>query len=86
MAEEKRQPIDFNNMEPPQTVTNPDVQGKGYREYPRHMHHEDGSFVEVKNDKQKAVAKKKGYTEAPTHPQWTDHGKKPVALDFDDED
>lgn len=50
-----KQPIEFNNLTPPVSVTNPEAAEKGlgqnaYREYPRHLHRADGSFVEVTDD------------------------------------
>lgn len=55
---------DFDNLNPPKRIT--DVSGvQGVQEYPRHMHHKDGSYIVIENDKEKSAALKKGYALLP---------------------
>lgn len=62
----------FDNLNPPATVTNPN--GVLSRDFPAHVHHEDGSYVTVHTAEEKQAYLDQGYTEQPTHPQWCDHG------------
>lgn len=75
MAE--RQPKTFNNLAPDKDITDPDGLAVN-RDYPAHVHYEDGSYLVVNNDDEKAAALAAGYTLEPTHEQWTNWGKKPI--------
>lgn len=66
----------FNHLKPEVDVTNPLGVGGGRADYPRHLHHEDGSYVVVTSDAERDAKVAEGYLLSPFVAK--DEPKKPV--------